>query len=595
LFQQLRVNLTGDRRNEVCYDVYSAAADSPDLAAHIRDNPADVPFDTPGWYVGDAILSSLLLDDLSPAYRADLFARMSAPIIGGNVTPEELEVSNRANFGQTFETAYLGRKTECLPCHRSEYAVTDSPDPDIDRHWPLPGHFELAVYGPDAADADEPRAHAVFRHNGFSYGGAPDRAWGMNMLCGELDFAAVPGTDLLDEDAYMIGGYPGPDDATVFELDRRLQAGFAALSQNGLVLEPDQSVADPNVAGAYLVAMNIANRTWKEAMGWPLVVANNFPRNAKQNEILRQLTDTVVSERYSLSELLAEIATHDYYNQAPPDSCSASSAYHLAAVFNPFTKTSLDPNTRLNGVGDAIHRYSAFVLIDMAMRTMWWDRPERFGPDEGQIPNVNCGAGMYPPCDEAPINLDFLRDTGVFLNDSESGFNGVDFNGLLHWEEELAQGTDPALGGDCTGPLGGPCAASDWIDQLVGIASATPDALVFDVVVAVKDRVLAEPTIYNAGEIAAIEALVGLSLDQTVAAAGAGAVEQAARLYAGLLFNTPQFMLDGVAGRDQDPANDPVLVVPGTSTSELCETLGALVLQGEHPFVCSDAGIEITG
>jgi hypothetical protein len=264
-------------------------------------------------------------------------------------------------------------------------------------------------------------------------------------------------------------------------------------------------------------------------------------------------------------------------------------------VFNPFTKTSLDPNMRKNGVGDAIHRYSAFVLIDMAMRTMWWDRPERFGPDEGQIPNVNCGAGMYPPCDEAPINLDFLRDTGAFLNDSESGFNGVDFNGLLHWEEELAEGIDPALGGACTGPLGGACAPSDWIDQLVTVATASPDALVLDVIVAVKDRILTEPTIDNDGEIAAIEAVVGLSLDQTVGDAGAGAVEQAARLYAGLLFNTPQFMLDGVASRDQDPSSDPVLVVPGTSMSELCETLGALVLSGEHTFGCSDAGIEITG
>ena len=80
-------------------------------------------------------------------------------------------------------------------------------------------------------------------------------------------------------------------------------------------------------------------------------------------------------------ELVAAIVTHPYYNQAPPDTCGASSAYHLSAVYDPFTKSAADPQSRGNGVGDMVHRHSAWVLLGSAMQAMWWERPERFGPN----------------------------------------------------------------------------------------------------------------------------------------------------------------------------------------------------------------------
>ena len=41
--------------------------------------------------------------------------------------------------------------------------------------------------------------------------------------------------------------------------------------------------------------------------------------------------------------MLVAVATHDYFNQSPPDECDASIPYHMPAIFEPFTKSSTDP------------------------------------------------------------------------------------------------------------------------------------------------------------------------------------------------------------------------------------------------------------
>src|SRR5690606_9758791 len=141
----------------------------------------------------------------------------------------------------------------------------------------------------------------------------------------------------------------------------------------------------------------------------------------------------------------------------------------------------------------------AWPLLDSIARAMWWNLPDRMGPDTGQIPGSNCG-GMMPqfPCVEEPEDALVLRDLGAFLSDSEGGFDGTDRVTLLRVEERFGQGVDPGLHGACTGPLGADCADADWITQLVDQAAATPGADMWDIAAAVKDRVIAEPTISEA-------------------------------------------------------------------------------------------------
>ncbi|MBK6919219.1 MAG: hypothetical protein IPH07_17625 [Deltaproteobacteria bacterium] len=601
IYDQLRVNVNSDRRNEDCYDTFTNAAGGTDVAEHIRDNPASANFGQ-SFRLGDVVYSSLLLDDISPAYRADMYARQSAPVVAGNVTQAELEAINIANYGKIFESSYLGRFTECMDCHRTEMSVTDNADPAFDRHWPLPGNVELAVYGPDAALPNAPRAHAIFRRYGFSSTpwlapeGAPpgsQTAWGMDASCGLFNFNADADYLLTPDEAYMVGEYELG--STITQLDDRMRMGFEALYDGGLQTEPDGTVTDVNVAFAWIFSANIANRVWKEAMGYPLTVANNFPRNEAQHDTMLALAQAFAENRYSLRHLLATLATNPYFNQNPPDACGASTAYHMPALFDPFTKSSSDPTARGNGVGDALHRYSAMVLLDSLSQAMWWDRAQRFGdyPGENQLPGNNCGTGEFPPCSEEPMQIDFLRDVGVFLNDSESGFNGVDFTGLLHWEQETGQGLRIEFGGDCTGPLGGACADVDWISQLLDVAYASPEATLLDVAEAVKDRIITESEISDSGEVAAIEAVMGAPLDSPLAPVAREVADAAVRRYAGVLFNTPQFLLAGVPSRDQ--SSTPTLVVPGTTMGELCNHLGALVLGNSYAWTCDGSGISISG
>lgn len=610
LYEELRVNLSGDRRNETCYDLQGDEAASADLAAWIRDNPVTAQYPGELFWMPDVTFSALRLDDMSPLLRAETFARLSAPFIAGNVTDAELEDMRVAHYGRLFESTMLGRTTDCLECHRAEFSVTDSAEAAFDRHYPLPGYLELGAYGPDAAEASQHRSYAIFRYQGFAEGqvdtlvnggvsGGNITPFGLGYSCGGIDLS--PNDSLLGWDGYLMGDYAVDD--TLVALDAQMRTGFDSLRNGGLDIAGDQSV-DPAAAGAYLMSMHMANRMWTHALGFPLQVANGFPRNADQRDILEALTDGFVATEFSLRNLIADIATHPYFNQSPPDTCSASTPYNMPMVFEPFARESSDPSMQANGVGDTVHRYGARVLLDSIAQSMWWNKPDVFGPETDEIPGAfgepgGCGANMPDvPCVDAPEDATVLRDVGAFLSDSDSGFNGTDLLVMLRLENDFGQGTDPGLHGACTGPLGATCANADWLTQLIDAAEGNPETLMYDVAAAVKDRMITDPAIAEGAETAALETLMGVSLSDAVSDVGAGAAEQGARRLAGMLTNTPQFMLAGVPSPDIDPADDPVLVVPGTSTQDLCEYLAPLILDNPDDGVsegynCSASGITL--
>ncbi len=627
-YEQLKVHRRGDQRNTECYEDLTGLDEGTELAESIRSSRPDAAPDFANFTMADVMLSSLRLDDITPAYSADLFARMGAPITGGNVTREEMEITNRAYYGKLFEASYLGRTTECLQCHTTGWSTTNTEMEDTDRHWPVyeGNYFELAVYGEFSQDEplEETEVHAIFRHAGFvDYSWCNDnntacnpaatvgvQAFGLDFNCGlfRTDAYEDPQISMTDV-SHMSGPFPEGSGANLFDLEPRFRDGLDELAANGVESNDVGDLDDPNVGMAFLFAMNQANQMWTEAMGYSLTVANRFPRNTGQRDTLSDLTEAYFNSGYSTRTLITEVAVHPYFNQAPPDTCGASTPYHLPAIFDPFTKSATDPQERGNGVGDMLHRYSAWVLMQSAMRSMWWDRPEQFGPTTAyaflvpftannpeqtntpqpvnphfpleQFPGAYglCGSGFFEACDDAPNNVEFMRDEGIFINPSEGGFNGVDFNGLLHWEEELASGIDPQLGGFCTGPLGGGCAPDDFIDTVVVTAGGTPGAVMRDLAVALKDRMITEPTIANEAEVAAIEGIFDTSLDTEVLTVGQTDATAAARRYAGVLLNTPQFMLDGVVSARQDPANDPIVVVAGTSTQDLCNYFSALTAE----------------
>ena len=610
LYGELRVNLSGDRRNETCYDLQGDEANSPDLAAWIRDNPVSAQYPGDLFWMPDVTYSALRLDDMSPLLRAETFARLSAPFIAGNVTDAELEEMRVAHYGRLFEATMMGRTTDCLECHRAEFATTDSAEPAFDRHYPLPGYLELGAYGPDAAEASQERSYAIFRYQGFAEGQVDTLVnngvsngnitpFGFGYACGGIDLN--PNDSMLGWDGFLMGDHAVDD--TLVDLDAQMRLGFDTLRDDGLEIANDQSV-DSAAAGAYLMSMHMSNRMWTYAMGFPLQVANGFPRNDDQREILQSLTDNFVANEFSLRNLIADVATHAYFNQSPPDTCGSATPYNMPPVFDPFSREANDPSMQANGVGDTVHRYGARVLLDSIAQSMWWNKPDVFGDETDEIPGAfgepgGCGANMPDvPCVDAPADATVLRDVGAFLSDSDSGFSGTDLLVMLRLENEFGQGTDPGMNGTCTGPIGAACAADDWITQLIDEAESNPEALMYDVASAVKDRMITEPAIADGAETDTLEALMGVSLSDTVADVGAGSAEQAARRLAGMLTNTPQFMLAGVPSRDVDPSDDPALIVAGTSTQDLCDALAPLILDNaadgvSEGYTCSASGITL--
>src|SRR5690606_7001238 len=147
---------------------------------------------------------------------------------------------------------------------------------------------------------DEPDVHAIFRHAGFvdySWCGSGNvtcdptqavgiQAWGLDFNCGlfRTDAYDDPLVEL-DDVPYMSGAFPEGASANLFDLEPRSRAGLETLAASGVSSDDEGFLDDPTVGMAFLFSMNQANEMWKEAMGYPLTVANRFPRNAAQRDI----------------------------------------------------------------------------------------------------------------------------------------------------------------------------------------------------------------------------------------------------------------------------------------------------------------------
>ncbi len=178
--------LFGDQQSQrACFpQAVATAGNSSELARWIRDNgpeagPARCGAGACGSFtMTDVVRSSLMLDDLSPAYRAYLFSLQSKPIAGAQAN----EANQRSSLFKRFESVYLHRRNECLTCHNAFASVTGASS-QWNRMHPLPMYMEQAVYGNNAGRSNERELHAPFRVTGVNSGAiAP---WGMQS-CGSF-------------------------------------------------------------------------------------------------------------------------------------------------------------------------------------------------------------------------------------------------------------------------------------------------------------------------------------------------------------------------------------------------------------------------
>lgn len=585
----LKVQRIEDQTMESCYNNAHRELDSGELAQFVRDNMGTSGGDGLGTFTMlDLLRSSLVLDDLSPVYRAHLYTLVSRAIPAANVPAVQAELARREDFGLTFDASYLNRDIVCLGCHNSQSSVTYTPDPETNRHWAIPGFFEKSLYGISTGIEPE-RAHAPFRYTGFV--ADPNlnnptfkRPWDWSSSCGVF----APFGGVFDDPAGIDGlfGSLSGTRLTVYDLEAALSNGFDRLAQNGLEIVGNGDISEPDTAFGYLVAAAIVESVWREVIGSPLTIANYFARNQESMELLKRLTDNFIANGFSLKELLYDILTSNYFNRSAPEDGCGPDAYNMPPVYDPWVIGDSDPDKRLNSSADGVAQLSARTLMRTAYMALSWN-PPRFQafpelPREYQgCSSLSCNgmlaqcqndneccfthdlACANPPAPEEPTSSEertFQREIGVFLKNGERGFRGLDFQARLAWEDRF---------GMCTNVSAQP----DFIEVLTGFVQFQNIA-VEEVVLAIKDRIVNEPFIDDVAapgsvsEREALEALLGVSLDTSVGLIAD--LDTKMRTICGVLVASPQFLLSGIAPRG---GPIPTLTLTGSSFGTICQDL----------------------
>ncbi|MEZ4266731.1 MAG: hypothetical protein R3F39_10160 [Myxococcota bacterium] len=617
MMDALHINRTGDKQHDACWGSPALPPDGGELAAFVRDTPPGTTAGGPGSFnMTDLLQSALRLDDISPVYRGQLFAMLQKPLTGANVDAVEMERSRRNDFGEVFEATYIYRQKACMDCHNSNFSVTGDADPALDRTWEIPGHFEVALFD-DPQGIEEEKTRAMLRSLGVhtsSLSGV--KPWGWSSTCGRFVKPASIGADALGVSAYFIEEQG--DKASVWELEDALAQGYHDLREDGLDRDPETLEVPGEEAFAYLVSINLANQVWTELMGYPLTIANYFPRNRDQRDTLWLMTERSVNAGFSFKSLVKSAVLDPRFNQLPPEAgCGNADGYYMRPTFNPWSPAEVG-SLQGNSVGDILVRHGARTLLRAVASTLGWPQPDDFpsGSDEA-----------------------FQGAIGAFTRDAEPGFRGTDLQGLLAWEDRYGLCSQPVTGG---GGLKGPgceavstagcdgctceactcdaddfCCSTQWDDLCVGICNddcggcdvtSTGDASDFvgrlaavaalpagahtlqDAVTTLKDRVIQEPLIATA-EKPLLEALLGSPL--STPAAQVPKLETALRKLCGALLGTPQFVLFGSYPFDW-PTGPPGIVMQGAGFADQCAAAKGMWDSTSWTVTCSASAVTVT-
>lgn len=182
--QRQRDGGIGVAQDNACWGEPTRANPDPVIAEWVRDNgPKAAGGPSPAWNMTDLLRSAILIDDLSPVYRANLFTTSMRRAGSNN--------GRRTELTNYLLRVYLNRDTGCLGCHNPEKSTSNVVDPGSGdmlwrRLWNIPGHPEKALFG-NYLDGNSAFARItpimrgdVRRLDGPGFGIRP---WGMSADC----------------------------------------------------------------------------------------------------------------------------------------------------------------------------------------------------------------------------------------------------------------------------------------------------------------------------------------------------------------------------------------------------------------------------
>jgi hypothetical protein len=630
----MRVQRVDEYQNAACYGAKVRVDDRAEVARFVRDNPPDAGGDggvSPT--MADVIAGALELDDISPMYTANLFGMVVKTYAGANGTAVESELGRRRDFGAWFDAVYLNRDPVCLQCHNSEFSVTQTPDPKTNRHYPVPALLEKALLGySTGAEAQGAFDASDIMHGGLKFArfvatcstqtqavidaalaagtippdmcppgeyrlcttasslGPKDwvclstvnqtrstRPWNLATACGSFTHPSAIPLDLAGVET-KFGNVTGPR-ASVWDMERTLRAGFAKLRTEGLGADPETwEVPDPDKAFAYMTAMTLVEKVWKEITGTGLTIQTYFPRNEASRDQLQHLTDTFVASGYSHKALLEEIYASPYVNLAPPDSECWAGAYQLPRIFDPWVTAEDDPEKRGNSVGDGAAMLSGRTAARTTYGSLGWKLtgrgtgfPAASVPGWPENPVTISGSGSSL-VSSGTIERQFQNESGFFNKNTEVGFRGFDFQARLGFEDRF---------GRCKKlfPLD---VYKDVIDNLLFKVKTPGVGTVKDVLEVLKDRIFGDTTI-GEPEAAALEALLGQSLDDDASVL----TDSTLRRACGAMVTAPQATMTPVAVVPPDASTVPKLTLNTDTYSAFCDGLSGLTLPDGLAVSCN--------
>src|SRR6185436_7274414 len=201
------------------------------LAQFVRDHGPVSTAPGGAFNLSDLLRSSLVLDDLSPSYRAYLFGMVNRPITGNEISQQ----NERDDLGVTFMQVYTHRQFGCLTCHNTKQSTT-GPQTFWNRHFPIRGRFTFGLYGSDTGRPPD-EVHAMLRTDIRNGAVAP---WGM-ANCGAFTAAgSVPNDSLTTPGGGPLISYfvtPRGRTGSVWQLETSLDTGVKNLQQHDFLSE----------------------------------------------------------------------------------------------------------------------------------------------------------------------------------------------------------------------------------------------------------------------------------------------------------------------------------------------------------------------
>lgn len=343
---------------------------------------------------------------------------------------------------------------------------------------------------------------------------------------------------------------------------------------------------------AYLAGAALVDNVFADVFGKKLTVVHGFSRNAHELQVHASLTNQLVylngGQGWSLKSTLVSLLTSKLFNRLPSQVGDGDNPYELPLLLDPWTEGDPRPIVPLpspppplrvrapweaaNAMTEGVHRHDADTLLRAASVALGWPKPQRHG-------------GVYPASG-------VVDATGAFVSYAKPGSDSVSFQGLLAWEGAV---------GACGAQPG------DWISQLMGRIEAYRAAhgvnpTYEQIVLAVKDRVISDPTIDGGvsdpddptdEDRPLVPGGVKSEVERTVLAQHFGVasldvrvpgtdIEPAVRSLCGALLESPQYWLAGIAQTSlgTDPA------VFDDTYEARCNDLAPRLADMGKPIVC---------